>query len=60
MSRPLFIYVNDAKAAESAALTAFVDYYVADGLDTAVSEVGYVALADDAKEEVRAAWTSAG
>ncbi len=59
VSRPLFIYVNNAKAAESEALTAFVDFYLQEGLDTAASEVGYVALADDAKEEVRSAWESA-
>ncbi|BAN01083.1 substrate-binding domain-containing protein [Ilumatobacter coccineus] len=57
ISRPLFIYVNNAKAAESPALQAFVDFYVADGLDTAVAEVGYVELADDAKAAVRAAWS---
>lgn len=56
ISRNLYIYVNDAKAAENAALQAFVDFYVADGLDTAVAEVGYVPLTDDAKAEVRAAW----
>ncbi len=56
VSRPLFIYVNNAKAAESEALTAFVDFYLADGLDTAVAEVGYVALTEDAKAEVRAGW----
>ena len=59
ISRPLFIYVNNAKAAESEALTAFVDFYLQEGLDTAASEVGYVALAEDAKEEVRSAWESA-
>jgi len=56
VSRPLFIYVNNAKAAESDALTAFVDFYLADGLDTAVEEVGYVELTDEAKAEVRSAW----
>ena len=56
IARDLFIYVNDAKAAESEALTAFVDFYVGEGLDTAVAEVGYVPLADSAKEEVRSAW----
>ncbi len=59
ISRPLFIYVNNAKAAESEALTAFVDFYVADGLDVATVEVGYVALTDDAKDEVRSNWESA-
>lgn len=57
VSRPLFIYVNDARAAESPAVAAFVDFYLADGLDTAVAEVGYVALTDDKKAEVRSGWT---
>ncbi|MEQ8842444.1 MAG: substrate-binding domain-containing protein [Acidimicrobiales bacterium] len=56
LSRPLFIYVNADKAAESDALTAYVDFYMADGLDTAVAEVDYVALSDDAKAETRANW----
>ena len=56
ISRNLYIYVNDAKAAENPGLQAYVDFYVGDGLDTAVSEVGYVSLAEEAKEEVRAAW----
>ena len=56
VSRPLFIYVNNAQAAESEALTAFVDFYMADGLDTATAEVGYVELGDDAKAEIRANW----
>lgn len=56
ISRNLYIYVNDAKAADSAALTEFVDFYVTDGLDSAVAEVGYVSLTDDAKADVRSAW----
>ena len=56
ISRNLYIYVNDTKAAESAALSEFVDFYVSTGLDDAVADVGYVELADDAKAEVRAAW----
>ena len=58
ISRNLYIYVNDAKAAESPALQAFVDFYVTTGLDVAVSEVGYVPLTDDAKDTVRAGWNS--
>lgn len=58
ISRNLYIYVNDAKAAESPALRAFVDFYVTDGLDQAVGEVGYVPLTDAAKDEVRAGWNS--
>ena len=56
ISRNLYIYVNDTKAAESPALRAFVDFYVADGLDTAVAEVGYVPLTEDTKTSVRSAW----
>lgn len=56
ISRNLYIYVNDDKATESAALTEFIDFYVTTGLDDAVAEVGYVPLTDDAKAEVRAAW----
>ncbi len=54
ISRPLFIYVNEARAAENAALAAFVDYYVAN-LDTA-GEVGYVNLSDEEAAESAAAW----
>lgn len=56
LSRPLFIYVNADKAASNPGLEAYVDFYVADGLDRAVSEVGYVALTDAAKEQVRSVW----
>ena len=56
VSRPLFIYVNNAKAAESEALSAFVDFYLETGLDQATAEVGYVELGDDAKAEIRANW----
>lgn len=56
IARPLFIYVNDASAAENPQVRAYVDFYMADGLDVAVTEVGYVALDDDAKAATRAAW----
>ncbi|MDA3038042.1 MAG: substrate-binding domain-containing protein [Actinomycetota bacterium] len=56
IARDLFVYVNKAKAAENPALVAFVDLYLAYGLDEAVSEVGYVELADEAKAEAIAAW----
>lgn len=56
ISRNLYIYVNNAKASNSEALKAFVDFYVNDGLDTAVAEVGYVPLTDAAKTDVRTAW----
>lgn len=56
ISRNLYIYINDGKAESSAALRDFVDFYVATGLDEAVSEVGYVELADASKADVRTAW----
>ncbi len=56
LSRPLFIYVNSDKAAANPGLDAYVDYYMGEGLDRAVAEVGYVELTEAAKSEVRAAW----
>jgi len=57
LSRSLFIYVNNAKAAESEALQAFVDFYLTDdGLITSVEEVAYVTLPEDRIELTRSAW----
>lgn len=58
VSRALYIYVNKASAAASPAVSAYVDYYMSDaGLGTAVSDVGYVNLTDDAKSATRANWS---
>ena len=57
VSRPLFIYVNPAKAEENPALAAYVDYYLDEGISS-VSEVGYVDLADDTLAETRERWES--
>ena len=58
VSRSLYIYVNAARAAASAAVSAYVDFYVSEtGLERAVSEVGYVVLTDDARSATRADWT---
>lgn len=60
ISRSLYIYVNTAKAAASPAIQAFVDFYVSDeGLQTSVSEVGYVNLPADRIDATRSAWESA-
>jgi phosphate transport system substrate-binding protein len=60
LSRSLFIYVNNAKAAESEALRAYVDLYLSDeGIRTAVQEVSYVVLPDDRIEGTRSTWESA-
>jgi phosphate transport system substrate-binding protein len=58
VSRPLFIYVNKAKAEENAALAAWVDFYLSDEGIGSVSEVGYVDLSDDALEATRGLWDS--
>jgi phosphate transport system substrate-binding protein len=55
LSRPLFIYVNTAKAADSDALTGFVDFYL-DGLDGFVEGEGYVPMPADQLEATMAAW----
>ncbi|MGH2677117.1 MAG: substrate-binding domain-containing protein [Actinomycetota bacterium] len=60
LSRSLFIYINNTKAAESEALQAYVDLYLSDeGIRTAVQEVAYVVLPDDRIEATRSTWESA-
>ena len=60
LSRSLYIYVNNAKLADSAALKAFVDYYVSEeGLNTAVTETGYVPLPTDRVTATQSTWSSA-
>jgi phosphate transport system substrate-binding protein len=56
LSRPLFIYVNKAKAESNPGLAGFVDHYLEFGLDEAVADTGYVALANDVKEKSRTTW----
>ena len=57
VSRSLYIYVNSARAAASAAVSAYVDFYVSEtGLERAVSDVGYVVLTDDARSATAANW----
>ena len=57
LSRPLFLYVNKAKAAANPALVAYVDYYLSDDvIKTANSTVGYVDLAPDVLAKSVAAW----
>lgn len=59
LQRSLFIYVNRAKAEESEALRAFVDFYVTDiGLVEAVQQVGYVTLPEDRREATAQTWDS--
>jgi ABC-type phosphate transport system substrate-binding protein len=59
ISRDLYIYVNKAKATDNPAVTAYVDYYLADGTISSVLEtVPYVNLAPDALAASQAAWTA--
>lgn len=59
IARPLFVYVNLDRAERSAAVRAFVEFYLGDiGLDMA-SEVGYVRLTTSQAAESRAAWNRA-
>jgi ABC-type phosphate transport system substrate-binding protein len=53
LSRPLFIYVNKAKATDNAAVAAFVDFYLSEQGLEAVEEEDYITLDD-------AAWASSG
>lgn len=55
IARPLYIYVNNARANENAALVSFVDFYV-QNLDAA-GEVGYVNLSEEEMSESAAGWT---
>jgi phosphate transport system substrate-binding protein len=55
ISRPLYIYVNVAKAEENPALAAFVDFYLNDAVSS-VSDVGYVDLADADLQGTRERW----
>ncbi len=60
LSRPLFIYVNTAKAAANPAIVAYVDYYLAAGtLKTVLEEVPYVNLPASELDASRAAWEAA-
>lgn len=60
VSRDLYIYVNTTKAADNPAVAAYVDYYLGDAYEVAVTEAfgdaGYVPLPDDLLAETTAAW----
>lgn len=53
LSRALYIYVNTGKAESNPALADFVDFYLSDEGLAAVSETGYVPLADYTDERAR-------
>jgi phosphate transport system substrate-binding protein len=57
ISRTLYIYVNKAKAADNPAVSAYVDYYLADGtISTALETVPYINLPADQLAASLAAW----
>ena len=57
LARSLFIYVNEAKAAESEAVRSFVDFYTTEiGLVEAVQQVGYVTLPAERIEATASTW----
>jgi phosphate transport system substrate-binding protein len=55
-SRSLYIYVNTDKAAENAALEAFVDLYLSEDGLAKVADAGYVDLPADRIAAAQAAW----
>jgi phosphate transport system substrate-binding protein len=59
LSRPLFIYVNNAKATANPAVKAYVDFYLKD-LANNVADAGYVDLPADQIQATQQAWASAG
>jgi phosphate transport system substrate-binding protein len=61
LARPLFIYVNDAKAASNSALKSFVDFYMTKKtLTKTVEEAGYAPLAAADIQASINTWKSAG
>jgi phosphate transport system substrate-binding protein len=57
LARDLYIYVNKARAEENPAVTAFVDFYLAEGTVSKVNEeVGYIDLDATVLAESRSAW----
>jgi ABC-type phosphate transport system substrate-binding protein len=59
ISRPLFIYVNKAKAAEKPEVAAFVDYYLTPGVVQSVLEtVPYVSLSADEWQATTDSWAA--
>jgi phosphate transport system substrate-binding protein len=55
-ARTLYIYVNNAKAAENPAVASFVDLYLSDEGLAAVTDAGYVSLPADRIDAARSAW----
>ncbi|HEX6311469.1 MAG TPA: substrate-binding domain-containing protein [Acidimicrobiia bacterium] len=61
IARPLFIYPNNAEAADNEAVQAFVDFYMTEDILTdIVTEAGYVPMSDSQIQENIEAWENAG
>jgi phosphate transport system substrate-binding protein len=58
LSRPLFIYVNNEKLAENAALAPFVQYYL-DNIDTIAEAALFIPPSDEQKAEAQSAFAAA-
>lgn len=59
VSRPLFIYVNRAKAVEDPALASFVDFYLAEGtVESVLQTVPYVDPSPEEWATTRDAWAN--
>lgn len=58
LSRPLFIYPNNKKAADNPVVKAFVDFYLSDDGIKNVTGVGYVGLPAAELQATRTAWSS--
>lgn len=56
IARPLFIYVNKARAEENQSVVDYVDLYLSDEGISSVKEVGYVMLEDSEIEKTRQVW----
>ncbi len=58
LSRPLFIYPNNQKAIDNAAVKSWVDFYLSDAGIANVPKVGYISLPATELQATRTAWTS--
>ena len=59
IARPLYIYVNKAKAAANPAVAAYVDFFLAEGtIATVLETVPYVNLPAEELAATRAAWAA--
>jgi phosphate transport system substrate-binding protein len=58
ISRPLYIYVNNASIADNPAVAEYVDFYLGEGY-SAVEEVGYVNLDDGTLADTVSTWETA-